>query len=531
MPPPPYAALAELLAPGVKPVAARLKLAAEDEDRYRKRFRARRAERNVEDQPVDLFLELTDAVGVAGHLCGVDWKFAAHDVEGNLRRVLKKKKLPADRWLAFYDEDAHLSTKTLAFIGLCGRAFSAHGWSLVEMDISSDSHELTVVPRARLAEAQKLARALGGAIVHHGPAKPLAAPLPPAPRKKPAARLVSLKVPGADHDGFEGLESGFLVPTVKDTRIVDCRRWPPRQSRVPSPKADVVERPGGGARIVHRVWHPIVDGAFTAKAIGTLVVETGRARVELIDRLPPWFDPWGAGFAGGRVVIFPTEPTVREGTTRRPLVWDGKKLQPAPGLPDAKPVRGNRRDAFPSFIRRGFARTGDGTELVIWEGRGWVLGKGGRFVPVCTLVAAGTYDPIAGVPAESDAFFYLAPTEKHGGTVMREVRLGGGARGTDVERGRVAGLLEHPRLAPDGTVVAASNRSGDARKPVLVAFHPSSGEWTEIPAGLFGVRKDDAVDAFGFGEASGEPYLWILDGQTVKRLAWSQILGLPRTRE
>lgn len=511
------AQLAERL--GDAKVRARLALLARDEGAYAKRYREALEDRNVEDDPIDPWLQLVDALGDADLLCGIDWKLAAEDVAGNLVRVATKKKLPVKKLFAFYDEDAHLMTRTLDFIALAGRALSAHRVALVELAIDSDSYELTLVRWRDVAALQRLAKRVGGEIVLHAPTTPLAKPLPAPPPKPKNAKLVALKVPGVDwmrHPHEVG--RGVVIPTAKNTTLLDLSTWPPKKASLGIAKARVAMRPAGGARVVWSIWHPLEDGAFQPRPTGTLRVERGKKTVELLAKLPDHFEPETVGFVGDLVVLLPTEPTVRHGVTRRPLVWDGKALAPARGLRDAKPAKGTRRDPFPSFLKQGFGRLGDGRDFLVWEGKAW-FAKGRAFEPAFSIATVSGYPIFRAVPSPNGCF-YRAPGKKPRVSVLREI-VATGKTWTDIERSRLDGVFDEVETAPDGRCVLIANRYADAKRPALAIFDPVQSAWTMVPATTFGLRKDDPVRAFGFGAGQhGETFVWVLDNETLKQLPW-----------
>jgi len=519
--------LLRTLAPGNARVAARVKLAAEDPERYAKRFRARREECGVEDEKVDLWFELVDSLVCTNLACGIDWKFAAEDIAWNVRNVLSRKRLDAKKLFAFYDEDAHLGTKTIEFIELCGRAFSAHGLALIELDLDGDSYELTVVPWANVSKAQQLAKRIGGKIVSHAPRTPLPKPLPSAP-KKVQGKFQAIKVKEPDERDFVQ-HPGFFTRTEKETTFLDCRTWPPKGTKLGGPRLQLVCDDDDHRRIVHRVFRPLVDGAYRPKCEGTLRVEQrGRRPVDLVEHLPLEFDLRGVGFIDDLVVLLPTDPTVRGGRTRRPLVWDGKRLAAAKGLPDAVPAKPTRKDKWPDFLRQGFARTGSGIDVLVWGSAGYVA-TGGRFRKVCSLEEVPTYWVFNTAPAPGDSFYYVRrlPGDRHRTATIRQVTLDRRG-GTDREVGRIERVLNPAVAGPNGTMIIGCNRYMDPKAPVLVVFHPERAEWTEVPPSVLGVRKDDALDAYGFGKAKDGIHLWALDRERLIRVPWSLILSLPR---
>jgi predicted DNA-binding WGR domain protein len=554
----PLLLLAELIAPGHAKTRSMVALALSNPAAYAKKYEEELEDRNAEDDPVDPFLALVtalthDDVRLAS---GVDWKESAEEIQASIEHVIvKQKKLrrnaaafDAKKVFAFYDEDAHLKTKTDAFIELCGRALSAHGLALVELDIGSDSHELTVIPLADVAEAQALAKKGGGGLISHAPKTPLKTPLAKAaPKAKAKAKVQTLRLKwNVDADDFSrqpGLIrwTGYAVGetdekgrtakvSTRKTLLVDCATWPPKESLLMNASVDVIFG-ADGSRILHRVWHETVNEESLPRPSGVLRIERPKKpAVDILEKLPDDFDIDEVGWAGELAVIFPSEPTIRGKKSRRPLVWNGQKLSPAKGLPDLTPPKVTRKDGFTAFRKCGFARTGDGRDVIIWGGQAFVA-KGDTFVKMCDLVPdLDPYETTIGVPAPGGGFFYVNQTRGKSGPAG-VVRLAEKGRCTEV--GRLAHLPDGaPRLTPDGCVLIGLNRYGAPKKPVLAIFHPATNEITYVPPELLAVRKDDPVDGYGVTPSSGkgEAYLWAwaVQDDLLRRVPWSAILSAKR---
>ncbi|CAN5925020.1 hypothetical protein BH11MYX4_BH11MYX4_01480 [soil metagenome] len=286
---------------------------------------------------------------------------------------------------------------------MCGRALSAHGLAVVQLDIASASYELTVIQRKDVLRAKDLAKKAGGAIVLHGPKTPLKTALAaPAPKATGSAKIDKKKfgwlvrhndlvqMPGVLRWTGEApgqmLDSGKIAKTdTQKTSLVDCRVWPPKETLISKGRHSVVYDHAHASRIHHAVSYPLVDDEFLPRPIGTLRIErTKQPPADILERLPDGFDIKIAAWIGDLAVLFPDEPTVRGKTARRPLVWNGKTLAPAKGLPDAIAKKGTRSDPWPSFLRAGFARSGAGVDVLIWEGNGFTA-KGETFVKTWEL--------------------------------------------------------------------------------------------------------------------------------------------------
>ncbi len=538
----PLLLLAELLAPGHAKTKARVSLALSDPEAYRKKFKEALEDRSVEDDPVDPFLALVsalsdDAVDLAW---GVDWKEAADEIQGCIENVIvKQKKLrknaavfDAKKAFAFYDEDAHLMTKTDPFIALCGQALSAHGLALVELDISSDSHELTVIPLADVAEAKTLAKKAGGGLISYVPKKLPKAPLAKAaPKAKSNTKIDKVRLKwNTNADDFPQ-QPGLLRWHSKKTSLTDFRSWPPKESLLANVQVSVVFKEEDGSKILHRVRYPYENEVFLPRPEGVLRVERPKKPpVDLLDKLPDNFDIKEVAWVGDLVVLFPTEPTIRGRKSRRPLVWNGKTLSPAKGLPDLTAPKGTPKDQWPSFRRAGFARTGNGTDVIVWGGKAYVA-KGDTFVKTCDLVPdLDTYETFVGAAAPGDGFFYVHQPRKR---TVRKGEIRHAEKGRCTERARLAHTPgEAPRVTPDGRVLVGLNRYAKPKTPVLAVFHPESNELTYVPPVMLAVRKDDPLSAYGVTPASskGEAYFWawVLQDDEARRIPWSAILDLPR---
>jgi len=554
----PLLALAELLAPAHAKTRVQVLLALSDPDAYKKKYREDLEDRNAEDDPVDPFLALVSALTKDGVelAAPVDWKDSAEDVQAAIERVIiRQRKLrmgapayDAKKALAFYDEDAHLRTKTDAFIALCGRALSAHGLALVELDISSDSHELCVLPFGDVTRAMALARKGGGALVSHAPKTPLAAPIAKAaPKGKPSAKIDKVRLAWNVHeDEFAQLPGvlrwiGYGVGEMDDrgktykvsttkTLLVDCRAWPVKESPLGAGRLSAVFSENDGSKILHRVYHELVNDEYLPRAEGTLRIERpGKPAVDLVSKLPDEFDVEEVAWVGELAVIFPTEPTIRGTKTRRPLVWNGKTLSPAKGIPDLRPKKGTKADPWPSFKQAGFARTGDGADVIIWGGKAYVA-KGETFTKVCDLVSdLDAYETTVGAPVRPAGFVYAHIAR---GKTSPKRQLRHAEKGRCTERAKLAHLPCGPaRGTPDGRVLVGLIR-GSAKTPALVVLHPEENQLTYVPATMLGIRKDDQADAFGVAPASakGGAYLWAWSVQDdiLRRVSWDAVLALPR---
>lgn len=523
--------LLKLIAPDHQKAHARVELALTAPAKYAARYAEEREDRNVEeDEPVDPWLELVstlsdERVGLAS---AADWKSPAEDIAAGLRAAIAAhRKLRGNNALydgaklfAFYDEDAHVKTKTIDFIRLCGRALSAHGLALVELDIDSDSYELTLIPYRDLPRGVALAKAAGGKLVLHGPKKPDTKPLPTAAAKSKGRplrlekRKLSAYLSGRGSAQLPGVP---MHPDRGGVTLVDLRSWPPKMTPLIPHGRSVVMR-DDGATIAWSVDYRYIEETdeFEPRPEGFLrITLPGKKPVDVVSALPDEYRIQGVAWIDGLAVILPDGPTARE-SVKRPLVWDGKHgLSPAKGLPDAK-LRGGRDP------REGHARTGTGVDVLLWEGAGWVRKRDG-FVRAYGASVGDYHLPHVGVPAPGDAFFTLDEGSSRA-TLFRSDRKG-------VKKAVVLDfrVLEPPSAAPGGRVLLRVNRVEEPSLPALVVYHPESAELTIIPAATLGLRRDDSVEAAGVTEpAKGDAFLWIVDDYELRRVPWEGVLALPR---
>jgi predicted DNA-binding WGR domain protein len=524
-------ALAELLAPKHAETKRRVTLALNDPAAYAKKYAEELEDRSAEDDPVDPWLALVTALTNDDIELGtsLDWKDSAEEIQAGLATVVAKKKLGKPGVFAFYDEDAHIKTKTLDFIALSGRALSAHKLAVVQLDLASDSYELTVIPWKDLARAKELAKKAGGELISHAPKTPLAKPLAaPAPKAGPTAKIDKKRFGWrVEHDEDARLP-GVLRITGEKTRktfLIDCRVWPPKEKLLAPGQFKLAMHPADERkRIFYAVYHTHEDEKFDPRPKGTLRIERpGQAPLDLLDRLPDDYDVALAAWIGELAVFFPAESTAASKNGKRPLVWNGKTLAPAKGLPDAK-LKGG-------FLRgHGVARTGMGEDVLLWEGMGFVA-KGDAFKKAWQLVPdLQVYEKVFGAPAPGDGFFYVHQRRAKNGpwAILREA-----TQGKCVERARLDFVTwGQPIAAPDGSIVFGVNRSGAPKKPVLGVFHPATSELTLVPPNVLAFRKDDIADGYGVSPGKGKDgaFLWVLDDEELRRVPWSAILARPRVR-
>jgi hypothetical protein len=288
-----------------------------------------------------------------------------------------------------------------------------------------------------------------------------------------------------------------------------CDVWPPRVEKVAT----------------RRLPLQIVDGARGERLLaaiyngeGTVALRT-RARGKAVDvtkAVPEGFNVQAVGFVGSRAVLLPSEEECRSGRVKAPLVWTGDAFRVAQSLPAV--TRTPRGDA--SFLVQGFARTGDGEDILLWAGRGWVANGDGFRAAYDLGPLAPWYQPYVGAPAAGDGFCVVKFGKK------TELFLVG-------TRGKPRSLLssttvsfEGPAPTPDGGI-ALKVYGRDAKTPLLWIVFPERGEIVDVPRALFGLPRDALVKSYVATEA--RLAIGLLHDE-IRAVPWRKIRGLPRRK-
>jgi hypothetical protein len=152
-------ALARLIAPNAKRVAAEVTQAVEQPATYFKAHRKRLDDRNIDKPTKDLpWIALVDALTVARSLVEIDWKTSGEDIAWNLEKLVPKKTVA---WLAKIDP-VDDDRSTLELLELTGQKLLASDkLQLASLDIGSDSFCLVVVPADRAKTLVASAKAAG----------------------------------------------------------------------------------------------------------------------------------------------------------------------------------------------------------------------------------------------------------------------------------------------------------------------------------------------------------------------------------
>ena len=530
-------ALCELFAPGDVALSAEVLLAFDDPPGYLERFRARLEERGIDTTIPDLpAIALLDALSARERLRSIDWKFAAEDIKWNLDRVLTTLGLDAAALLAWYDDGAFLEVETTWFLKKAGYALAAHGYAVVSIDHGADEHPITVIPFDRVAEAKALAKRLGLAnikVVSFSPAKRPAKPLKAA-KPKPARVDDAWTAPAgtkAYDDECNG--PGFIKIGRDALRLIELTTWPPTASVLsPGYATRVAYHATSGARVVDGTSHVpetgLRRGALTLHRLGEPARSLEHALPDsiLIERL---------GFIGDALVVLPTESTyrlrARTGTegADRPWILEPSEPSfhpidelPAAVVPPAEP------GSFPLFLRNGRARTGDGVDVLVWEGRGYErreapvqhrtgarprlrLGQA-RFAEAFDLGPSGAGAKFLATPARGDGFYFIVDRR------VREAR-----RGVPFAT-RLPELPEaYDLCAGKGSFVIARLVRRKSNDPCLALFDPDARRYTLVPPTTFGLKGDDDVSFVRFAAATDRVCM-LYEGE-VRSVQWSIAAG------
>lgn len=512
-------AICALLAPGDANISQEVTLAITDAGRYIERFAKRLAERGI-DKPSDKLpiIALLDALIAADRLAAIDHNFAAEDVQWNVARVVKGVGLDSDTLFAWYDEDKLASYSTEATLKKIGQAFAAYGHALVSIDHGADEHPVTVIPFDRVDELKPLVQSFGAKLRSWSPTKrPPEGSLPKPVTAKPPRVHESWKAKGSHSGDDAGNGRGFLVVDSDSSSFVDLTTWPPT--------ARVLLR----AYVPRVAWHAtrdeqVLDGTSydsdNAVRSGLLVVRRDGVDRSIAEALDPAILIERIAYVGDAIIVYPSETTLRHrvlhpGTAAdRPLLLEpgGDRFQPMGDLAAAE-VAPFGKGTFPPFLSMGQARTGDGTDVVIWQAQGFER-RENRFVHTFDLgdVPVGTSFPAAA--AEGDGFFVVV------GQVVREVRR------NRQPVTRVPKLQSAYQLSPGphGTVLIVLGRD-TARDPCLAILDPLKGRYKVVPPHMFRVRGDDFIGYARYSAATER--LCILYQDEVRSVAMPIIDALP----
>jgi hypothetical protein len=256
----------------------------------------------------------------------------------------------------------------------------------------------------------------------------------------------------------------------------------------------------------------------------TLRVIDGRKTRVLDDAVPISFDSQSiddVGFVGADIVILPSDSIYRAGAVRRPLVLrpKAKTFVEIDEVPAVKVAKFTKRD-FPAFAIHGFARTGSGTDVLLWSDGGYTGRAYERTYHLGTLAPR----EITSAPGEGDSFF-IANNEK-----VYEIRAGAKPSQRLVKAGRVLSITAGPTEA-NAPVVLASLIRTQAKHPIALAWWPVAREYARIPGALFGFPRADWFSQGHIGVCANLVWGFEPVSDDLRAIPWDAIAALPRTKE
>jgi len=220
------------------------------------------------------------------------------------------------------------------------------------------------------------------------------------------------------------------------------------------------------------------------KQIGNVtLVERGNSKPIA---LPAGVEVERFAFIGDDLFAFPRDWVYRTAAAKTPLVMAGRTWKPVPGLPKAKPPPPPRtsRGSW-DFAIAGVATTGDGADVILWEGRGYERDRA-TWVARYDLGKLQPGDDHPCVPG-GDGFYFVSRGE------LRHVARGGKAKRRLSKVSRIEWICS----GPDGTILIATIRV-DSKKPAGFVYYPDTDEYSSIPHTAFSLRRDDWLDTIQY---------------------------------
>jgi hypothetical protein len=515
----PRAALLEvaaLLAPRKPDLVVELAEAFDAPAKYFARFHRRLRDRGVEDATdKDLpWIALVTGLEARKRLFEIDWKTDAEDVLWAIDKILWEDKA---RW-AWCDLDRYEETPTDKFLAIAGKALAGSCIGLVSIDTDSDAYPLSTLNFDHIPEVRALAKASGlGRIDSFAPRKRPEPPKPLPPRK-PEPKTSRPKAFRGKGDASRTLGSHARGLVFHDgeksdpTKFANASTWPPKVGTLAPHYCKELAWARSGTFTLNAQY---TDDK--GKQIGSLREFRGSREIEL--EVPKGVDIDRLAYAGEELVLFPTNPSYRGKAVKRPLIWDGDRFRELAGLPAiAVPPPPKARGSW-DFAIQGHARTGDGSDVIVWFGRGYER-AGAKWKPTFELGKCDHYDELWSAPC-SDGFFFLSKGE------LRQVTRSKKAR----RRLPTFDRIDHVSPGPDGTVLCALVRM-TSKSPAALLFFPDEHMVAPIPPSAFGLRRDDGLDAI-FYNADTHLVFGIVDlpDPGMRPVRYDSLLALPRKNE
>ncbi|MEO8705590.1 MAG: hypothetical protein ABI867_36505 [Kofleriaceae bacterium] len=530
--------VAALLAPRATGFTDELAVALDDPAAYFKRFGRRLRERGIEaaTDPELPWLALVTGLEARKRLFEIDWKTDAEDVLWSIDKILWKdksaerrtrssaegdaKSIDTARW-AWCDLDRYRDTPTDAFLKVAGKALAADAIELVSIDTGSDAYPLSTLYFGHVREVQRLARASGlGRIDSFAPRTQPAPPrpLPPRPKQpktsrpkafRPSSGVDIAREPSSHARGLVFHSGAKTDPTY----LAAATSWPATARAIAPYYCKEI------------AWSPSGAYALNAQYTGDGGAQIGSLREHRDGKLrtlalPAGLDIDRLAYAGDDLVVFPTNPTYRRKRIRRPLIWQGDRFVELAGLPPIKVPPPPKQGQSWDFAVQGHARTGDGSDVIVWGDRGYER-AGARWKPTFELGTRDANDEISSAPAGPDGFYLRIDRG------VREVVRGKRAR----HRLRTFHCIDHISPGPGGTLLCALIRMTSKAPAGLVLF-PGDDRFAPIPSSAFGLRRDDSLEAI-FYDPETDVVFGIVDypAPGMRPVRWASLLALPRKNE
>ncbi len=420
--------------------------------------------------------------------------------------------LPATAF-AWHDAGQQDHWGPVPIVNALATAISMEGIGVVRLHLADrDEAVIAFVPWDDRASIVAGAKALREKIEMIGPKKPKPPPRAAKPRPT-AAKRVHLR--GCVFHPYKILPRAhaLVVSTSRGAEeLVDLSAWPPIRRTLRPFRCETLAIHANGKLVgsVRGYSNEVRSYARGATALCTPAVPDNLESMRL-------------EFVGDDLVLFPHEWCYRAKSVTRPLICRAgtTELVELLELPPAKPIAWSNVKAC-AFLRQGFARTGDGADVVIWERGGYTL-AGKTWVRRFELpkTTPGNYS-IATAPGTGDAFYALVDRS------VVEIRAGK----KPVSRLLLETLGDRIVAGPDGAILVSASRP-TPKAPMMFAWWPERREYAEVHPALFGFTpsKKNIITAHGFAAKSGLAWCYETIAEELRAIAWQAVAALPRKPE
>ncbi len=373
------------------------------------------------------------------------------------------------------------------------------------------------VPWADKLTIKAQAKAAKSLVVAIGPTKPAKvrrAKAPPANLKRMHVKQDVVRYP-------KGFDADLAVhDDTRSTGELALSTWPPKYHARVEMLGLRVARAADGRILALGVTVPDPKQPRPP----TLRLRDGQAERILDEAVPAsLLDAFAideVGFVGDDLVLLPSESSYRGGNVKRPLVLRARSKQfvELVELPVVTVAKFTPKK-FPPFCVHGFARTGNGDDVLLWRDAGYVGGT--TYKRVYDL---GTRTPRRFTSAPgSGASFFVSNDE----TIV-EIRAGAKPAKRLAKAGRIMSIA----AGPEGVVLAAIIRA-QPKLPIMVAWWPETREWAAIPGAMLGFKPSVWFSQGHIGFNATSKLVWGFDpiSDDLRAVEWSAVAALPRTPE